>query len=78
MSNVQTPVYRLESNRLVAGVLAGAAQHFNINVLWLRLLFIASLFLPGPQLIIYLVAWVLMPPEPTPGTDIEKAGPYGH
>jgi phage shock protein PspC (stress-responsive transcriptional regulator) len=28
-----------------------------------RIRFVASLFLPGPQLIIYLVAWLLMPDE---------------
>jgi phage shock protein PspC (stress-responsive transcriptional regulator) len=30
-----------------------------------RILFVASLFLPGPQILIYLVAWLLMPDEAT-------------
>jgi phage shock protein PspC (stress-responsive transcriptional regulator) len=28
-----------------------------------RIAFVASLFLPGPQILIYLIAWLLMPDE---------------
>ena len=33
----------------------------------MRLLFVLSLILPGPQILIYLVLWVIIPEEGSPG-----------
>jgi phage shock protein C len=46
-------------------VCSGIARHFNIDPTVVRIAFVASLFLPGPQILIYLVAWLLMPDEAT-------------
>ena len=48
---------------MVAGVCAGLARRFGVPRLLVRMLFVASLILPGPQLIVYLVLWALMPNE---------------
>jgi phage shock protein PspC (stress-responsive transcriptional regulator) len=50
---------------MIAGVCAGIARRFNIDPTVVRIAFIASLFLPGPQILIYLAAWLLMPDEAT-------------
>jgi phage shock protein PspC (stress-responsive transcriptional regulator) len=47
----------------VAGVLAGLANRFGISPWTARALFLLSLLLPGPQVLAYLVLWVLMPSE---------------
>lgn len=58
---VQRRLHRSYSERLVAGVLGGIAETYGWNVTLLRLLFVLSFLLPGPQFLIYFVAWILMP-----------------
>jgi phage shock protein PspC (stress-responsive transcriptional regulator) len=56
-------LYRPRDNRVIAGVCSGIARRFGIDPTIVRILFVASLLLPGPQIVIYLAAWVLMPTE---------------
>jgi phage shock protein PspC (stress-responsive transcriptional regulator) len=56
---------RPRDDRIIAGVCSGIGRHFNIDPTIVRIAFVASLFLPGPQILIYLVAWLLMPDEAT-------------
>jgi phage shock protein PspC (stress-responsive transcriptional regulator) len=56
---------RPRDDRIIAGVCSGIARHFNIDPTVVRIAFVASLFLPGPQILIYFVAWLLMPDEAT-------------
>ena len=56
-------LYRPRDNRVIAGVCSGIARRFGIDPTVIRILFVASLLLPGPQILIYLAAWVLMPEE---------------
>ena len=50
-------------DRWVAGVCGGLARRFGITPNQMRLIFVISCLLPGPQLVVYLVLWVLMPDE---------------
>ncbi|MGD9986768.1 PspC domain-containing protein [Pseudonocardia sp.] len=52
---------RPEHGRMIAGVCAGLADRFGWSVGTVRLLFLLSCLLPGPQFVVYLVLWVLMP-----------------
>lgn len=52
---------RPRHGRMIAGVCAGLARRFGLSVGLVRILFVASLFLPGTQVIVYLVLWILMP-----------------
>jgi phage shock protein C len=54
---------RPRDNRWIAGVCAGLARRFGWNANLVRLLFVISCVLPGPQFLIYLVLWILMPNE---------------
>ena len=50
--------------RLLGGVCAGLGQRFGIAPFHARLLFVLILFvLPGSQLLIYPLLWILMPSE---------------
>ncbi len=49
--------------RIIAGVCAGIARRFGISPFVVRLLFVLSLLLPGPQILIYLAMWILVPNE---------------
>ncbi len=54
---------RPRQGRMRAGVCAGLAQRFGMSAGMVRLLFLLSLLLPGTQVIIYLILWILMPDE---------------
>ena len=54
---------RPRHGRIVAGVLAGLARRFGVGAGILRVAFLVPILLPGPQVVAYLVLWVLMPQE---------------
>ncbi|WP_238016759.1 PspC domain-containing protein [Dactylosporangium sp. AC04546] len=54
---------RPSGNRWIAGVCSGLARRFGISPNTMRLIFAISCLLPGPQFVIYIVLWVLMPDE---------------
>lgn len=60
MASATTDLVRPRDGRWVAGVCAGLARRFGIDPLLARILF---LFVPGPNVIIYGVLWILMPEE---------------
>ena len=49
--------------RVIAGVCSGLARRFDMSPNVVRLLFVLSCLLPGPQFIAYVVLWVMMPSE---------------
>jgi phage shock protein PspC (stress-responsive transcriptional regulator) len=65
---------RPRDSRVLGGVCAGLGQRFGIGPWAARLLFVLVLMvIPGSQLLIYPVLWILMPSEEstyayTPGT----------
>jgi phage shock protein PspC (stress-responsive transcriptional regulator) len=54
---------RPRDNRWIAGVCAGLARRFGMSPGMVRLLFLLSCLLPGPQFVVYLVLWIIMPNE---------------
>jgi phage shock protein PspC (stress-responsive transcriptional regulator) len=54
-------LYRPRGDKMIAGVCAGLARRFGLSPTTVRLLFIVSCVLPGPQFLIYLVLWMIMP-----------------
>jgi phage shock protein C len=57
---------RPREGRLLAGVVAGLGRRFGIDPWPARLLFILVLLLiPGSQILIYPILWILMPAEKT-------------
>lgn len=54
---------RPRSGRRIGGVCAGLARRFGMSTFSVRLLFVLSCLLPGPQIVIYLALWVLVPSE---------------
>jgi phage shock protein PspC (stress-responsive transcriptional regulator) len=45
-------------------VCAAIAQRYGIPATRVRLLFVLSLLLPGPQIVLYLAGWLLLPKAP--------------
>ncbi|MEO1060039.1 MAG: PspC domain-containing protein [Actinomycetota bacterium] len=57
-------LYRDVEHQRVAGVAAGLARYVGIDPLIVRSLFVASIFLGGAGLVLYLVAWLIINPAP--------------
>lgn len=58
-----TRLARPRDDRWIAGVCSGLARRFGVSSGVMRLIFLISCLLPGPQFVIYLILWALMPSE---------------
>ena len=54
---------RPRTGKVIAGVCAGVARRFGWNVTLVRVLTVLSIFIPGPQVLIYIVLWIVVPEE---------------
>ena len=63
MDMAQRGLVRPRQGRVVAGVLVGLANPFDVSPGVARLLFVLSMLLPGPQILAYIALWILMPSE---------------
>ena len=61
-------------NRILGGVCAGLARRFGWNVAIVRLLTVLSIFIPGPQVLAYIVLWIVIPGERRGGSAGPLAG----
>jgi len=60
----QQGLIRPKQGRIIAGVCAGLGRRFGLSPWVARILFILLLMtLPGSQIIVYPILWVLMPSE---------------
>jgi phage shock protein C len=59
-------MYRSREHRVIAGVCGGIAEAWGVTPTMVRLLFILSCILPGPQFVVYLIMWILIPKRPRP------------
>ena len=57
-----TTLTRPSNDRMIAGVCAGVARQLGIKPNVVRLLFVLSLLLPGPQILLYILGWILCGP----------------
>jgi phage shock protein PspC (stress-responsive transcriptional regulator) len=58
-----TALVRPRRGKVVAGVCAALAHRFGMSVTGVRVLFVLSMLLPGPQILAYLVLWIVIPAE---------------
>jgi phage shock protein PspC (stress-responsive transcriptional regulator) len=57
------PLRRDSRNKVIAGVCGGIARRYGLSPTGLRLAFVISCVLPGPQFLAYLLLWVLIPAD---------------
>ncbi|CAL9508470.1 PspC domain-containing protein [Streptomyces atacamensis] len=56
-------IVRPSDDRMIGGVCAGLARRFGTTPNTMRVIFLASCLLPGPQFLLYIALWVLLPDE---------------
>jgi phage shock protein PspC (stress-responsive transcriptional regulator) len=64
MTTRTTTLSRPRTGRMIAGVCAGIADRYGWKTSTVRLLFLLSCLLPGPQFVLYLILWLTMPERP--------------
>ncbi|MFJ4640589.1 PspC domain-containing protein [Streptomyces hygroscopicus] len=57
------PLVRPRHGKRIAGVCVGLARRFGTTPTTMRVLFVVSCLLPGPQFLLYLALWFLLPAE---------------
>lgn len=60
---MNTTLTRPVNGRLIGGVCAGLARRFGVPPTLVRGAFLLSCLLPGPQVVAYLVMWLVIPSE---------------
>ncbi len=55
---------RPRTGKMIAGVCAGIARRFGLSPTLVRVLTLLSFILPGPQILIYIALWIIMPKDP--------------
>ncbi|HUB94258.1 MAG TPA: PspC domain-containing protein, partial [Verrucomicrobiae bacterium] len=67
-------LFRDTSNAMIAGVAAGLASYFGLDVLIIRLLFVVATFTGGWGILIYILLWLLVPEAKTSSERLQMAG----
>lgn len=68
-------LYRDPEKALLAGILSGLAVYLNIDVVWLRIIFVIMVLLGvGTIIPIYLVLWLVIPKAETTAQRLEMQG----
>ncbi|RJQ78249.1 PspC domain-containing protein [Pseudonocardiaceae bacterium YIM PH 21723] len=57
----QRKLARSRRQRVIGGVCGGIAERYGWSANGVRLVFILSCLLPGPQFLIYLAMWLIIP-----------------
>ncbi|MTE11629.1 PspC domain-containing protein [Nocardia aurantiaca] len=52
---------RSADDKWIGGVCGGLAEYFGWNANLIRALFVLSCLLPGPQFLIYIALWIVIP-----------------
>ena len=67
-------LYRSTENKILAGVLGGVAEYFDIDPVLPRLMFTLITFATGiaPAVIVYIIAWIVVPLKATSPKEEKK------
>jgi len=69
-------LYRSRKDSKIAGVCGGIAEYFDVDPTIIRLLALLTIFFGGGGIIAYIIAWIIIPLEPTkessPSSDEER------
>lgn len=66
MSTIKAPLRRSRSDRMIAGVVAGLAKYFGMDVTLARVLYVVISIVSAafPGFLVYILLWAIVPEEP--------------
>ena len=57
-------LYRSEREKILGGVCGGLAEYFRVDVVLVRLFMVLMILAGGIGFVVYLAAWIILPPNP--------------
>jgi len=65
MNSLKAPLRRSRSDRMIAGVVAGLAKYFGMDVTLARVLYVIVSIVSAafPGLLVYILLWAIVPEE---------------
>ena len=73
-SNIRKRLYRDPEKKVFGGVCSGLGAYFNIDTIWVRLIFFVSIPISGFGLPVYLILWLVVPEARTTAERLEMRG----
>ncbi|MGB2685967.1 MAG: PspC domain-containing protein, partial [Olleya sp.] len=67
-------LFRDTENSYVGGVCSGLAHYFNIDVIWVRLVWILLVFGAGTGIFLYILLWIFIPEATTTADKLNMTG----
>lgn len=67
-------LYRDPENRWLGGVCSGLSSYFDIDTIWIRILFLFAFLTFGTGFLLYILLWILIPEAKTPSERLEMKG----
>ncbi len=68
-------LYRSTRDRMLGGVCAGLGEHLDIDLSIIRLVWVAVTLLSlGTGIIVYILAWIIIPEKPGNSDEISPTG----
>ncbi|MFY8019815.1 MAG: PspC domain-containing protein [Bacteroidia bacterium] len=67
-------LFRDADSRVVSGVSAGLANYFSLDVVWIRLAFLVSIFIFGSGFWLYIILWAITPKAVTAADKLMMKG----
>jgi phage shock protein C len=68
---------RSSNDKKIAGVCAGVADYFDLDPTLVRVLWLLATLIPGPNVLIYIILWIVLPVGPT-GVRAAAGGTADH
>ncbi|MCH8556060.1 MAG: PspC domain-containing protein, partial [Schleiferiaceae bacterium] len=66
--------FRDPDDKIIGGVSSGLAAYFNIDTVWIRLIFIILTIIGGQGLLIYIILWAIIPEAKTTAQKLQMRG----
>ncbi len=72
--HVPKRLFRDPDNKYIGGVCGGLGAYFQVDPMWIRLIFLLTLFIGGSGLIIYVILWIVIPRAVTTADRLSMRG----
>jgi phage shock protein PspC (stress-responsive transcriptional regulator) len=70
----QKRLYRDPENKVIGGVCSGIGAYFNLDPIWVRILFVLLVLAPGFGILLYIILWLVVPEARTAAERLEMRG----
>jgi phage shock protein C len=61
---MEKKLQRSREDEMIAGVCSGLAEHFDIDVTWIRIAFVLAVMLGASGILAYIILWIVVPKKP--------------